>query len=158
MKKFSFLALLIWGQSFAQEITVRQGQGLKDKDTVHFMDFMDVSLAKFEFEGPELMGKSPTVLVKELRDGKVLRIDTLLNGDAPYLKISKAQYGLSFFTEIRDEVLRTFMRSEKYGAGKRKFVLDKDLYGYALKDFFGAKQELRYKVGEQIPLLAVITR
>ncbi|ADQ18288.1 hypothetical protein [Leadbetterella byssophila] len=159
MKKLLFALQFVFYSVYSQSIKVTTVNGLKDKDANYLLDFMDVSLQKFHFEGDQLIGKSPTILIKEFRDGKLVRTDTLLNGkgDAKYLQIKEAKYSFSFFTEIRNEKLRTFIRHSSYGAGKREFALNKDKYGYALKDFFGAKQELLYDAKDQIPLLAIIT-
>lgn len=137
MKKLLFALQFVFYSVYSQSIKVTTVNGLKDKDANYLLDFMDVSLQKFHFEGDQLIGKSPTILIKEFRDGKLVRTDTLLNGkgDAKYLQIKEAKYSFSFFTEIRNEKLRTFIRHSSYGAGKREFALNKDKYGYALKDF-----------------------
>lgn len=159
MKKLMFLACFGLMQAQGQTVKVTSTYELKEADVNHLLDFLDVSLEKFRFESTALVGRAPTVLIKELRKGEVIRTDTLLNGitDAPYLRITKPYYEFSFFTEIRDETLRTYIRSSSYSAGKRKFSLETDRYGYALKDFFGGKKELNYAPGEPIPLLAIIT-
>lgn len=147
--------------SHAQEIKMRVDFGTDQKIINHILDFQNITTESFKFKGEALRGKSPTVILKEFEKGELVKTDTLLNGnrDRPYLEIDSSYYEFRFFAELDNEnrKLRIWIRNDRMGAGRRQYALREDKFGYALKDFFAGKKELSYDIGDQIPLLAMIT-
>lgn len=144
-----------------QSIKVTSEYGTPDKVLNQVLDFQNVEIENFRFTGEELIGRAPTITIREFKKGKLLRSTVLLDGqgEKPWLAIKEAGYELRFFTEIDEvnKVLKTFIRNPSFGAGKKKFRIYNDRYGYAMKDFFGSEKELTYTAEEEIPLLAIIT-
>jgi len=157
--------LTVWclglGLSRAQQIKMTADFGAQNKIINQLLDFQNITIENFKFKGEALKGKVPVIVLKEFEKGEPVKTDTLLNGfnNREYMEIDSSVYTFRFFAELDNEnrKFRTWIRHYSYGAGKRQYVLRKDRFGYAMKDFFGNKKELTWDVSEPIPLLAMIT-
>lgn len=164
MKK-GIVYLCMWaaGLSFcrAQEIKMTVEFGVKEKVINHILDFQNITIENFKFKGEALKGKVPVIIMKEFEKGELVKTDTLLNGiqDKTFLEIDSSYYEFRFFSELDNENLKfhTWIRNARFGAGRRQYTLQKDKFGYAMKDFFADKKVLTYETGQSIPLLAMIT-
>lgn len=149
------------GLGHAQEIQMQADFGVEEKVINQILDFQNINIENFKFAGEALKGKAPVIILKEFEKGELVKTDTLLNGiaDKDYLEIDSAHYEFRFFSELDNESLkfRTWIRHASFGAGRRQYALQKDKFGYAMKDFFAGKKVLTYAIGQTIPLLAMIT-
>lgn len=162
MKKVLILcfALCISNLVFAQKVQVKIAPKTIDRVIDYLNDFQGLDYLHFVFNGTDLKGKSPSIFMKEFRNEKVVKVDTLLNGieDKAYLSLDSTRFEFYFLTQIDNEnnKFKTFIRSARFGAGKRNYTLLEDKFGYVMRDFFGRNEVLEYDLSAKIPLLVVI--
>lgn len=164
MKKIVMcVTLAIAGHTFAkaQEVKMTADFGVEDKVTNYILDFQNISIEHFKFYGEDLKGKVAVVVLKEFKKGKLVKTEKLFDGEESrdHFKIDSSYFDFRFFASLDNEnrQFRTWIRASRFGAGKRQYVLQKDKFGYAMKDFFGSKKELTFGINDEIPLLAMIT-
>lgn len=155
------LGLCVIRTSLAQEIKMQAELGVEDKVINYILDFQNISIEHFKFYGEGLKGKVPIITLKEFKKGKLIKTETLFNGEESraHFEIDSSYFDFRFFASLDNEnrQFKTWIRAYRFGAGRKQYVLTKDKFGYAMKDFFGGKKELMFGAKDEIPLLAIIT-
>lgn len=154
-------SLWFWQAGVAQQIKMQADFGTEDKVTNYILDFQNIGIEHFKFYGDDLKGKVPVVVLKEFKKGKLVKTEKLFNGEESrkHFEIDSSYFDFRFFASLDNEnrQFRTWIRADRFGAGRRQYALQKDKFGYAMKDFFGSKKELSFGLNDEIPLLAMIT-
>lgn len=159
--KFSLFTFLISVSSFsfAQETAKMTAvYGSENKDLQDLLDFENVFVEKLNFEGEQLQGKSYVINIEEYKEGKLVATTVLFDGtETDYFKIKGNKESIKFMFKLSDGKLKTYIRGPKFGSKKSYFSLFDNPDKYALKDFFGRKNEITVDLNQKNTVLAIIT-
>jgi hypothetical protein len=162
MKLKLLLALsLITNFAFAQNtVKLTNNYGSENKEIQDFIEFENIYIEELNFEGSQLNGRHYQISLQEFIDGKLVeKSDLFDSSETDYFKISSDKELIKFFFKMSDGKLKAYVRGKKYGSKKSYFNLNDSSDKYALKDFFGSKNELELDINSQkeIPIFAIIT-
>lgn len=144
---------------FAQNlIKMTNNYGSENKDIQDIIDFENIYIETLNFESEKLNGKFYQINLEEYKNGKLIKTSNLFDGsETDYFKIDSTTESLKFFFKLSDGKLKTYIRGKKFGSKKSYFKLSNDSDKYALKDFFGSKQELSIDLQKKNAVFAIIT-
>jgi hypothetical protein len=153
------LLTLVINFSFGQNhIKVTSNYGSTNKELQNLIDFENIYIEQLNFDGKELNGKQYQINLLEFENGKLVKTSILFNGsESDYFKIKSDKESLNFFFKMADGKLKTYVRTAKFGTKKSYFTLKDDSDNYALKDFFGSKNELSLDINLETPIFAILT-
>jgi hypothetical protein len=138
-------------------IEIRLVHGSQDQTLNYLMRFENMFLEHVEILGDALQGRHYQVIVKELRNGKLIRTETLFDGtEADFFRIKDNQLTFDLLCKTQDGKLRLQICTPKFSSKRLKLDLLPNEMDYALKDFAGSKPSLHVSADKPIYLFAVI--
>lgn len=158
-KTLFLLFLFAINFSFAQNnIKVTYNYGSKNADIQNLIDFENIYIEQLNFEGKELKGKQYIINLQEFIDGKKSNSVVLFDGtENDYFKFRSNKESLVFLFKMADGKLKTHIKGKGFRSKKSYFNLKSDSDDYALKDFFGGKNELNIDSKQETAIFAIIT-
>ncbi|WP_286927609.1 hypothetical protein [Flavobacterium sp. UBA4197] len=161
LKRTLLFIILISNFAFAQNtVKITNNYGSENREIQDVIDFENIYIERLNFEGGQLNGKYYEINIQEFVKGKLVHKELLFDGaETDFFKINSDKESLKFFFKMADRKLKTYIRGMKFGSKKSYFKLQDDSDKYALKDFFGSKEELFLDINSQqeIPVFAIIT-
>lgn len=152
---FTIMANFVLAQN---TVKITNNYGSENKEIQDLIDFENIYIEQLNFESENLNGKYYQINLEEFKNGKHIKTSTLFNGsETEYFKIDSNKESLKFFFKLSDGKLKTYIRGKKFGSKKSYFKLSSDSDKYALKDFFGSKQELSIDLQKKNAVFAIIT-
>ncbi|MCZ2102045.1 MAG: hypothetical protein LC107_10970 [Chitinophagales bacterium] len=157
--KILFAFIILTNFAFAQNtVKMTNNYGSQNRDIQDVIDFENIYIEQLNFESENLKGKSYQINLEEYKNGKLIKTSNLFDGsETDYFKIDSTTESLKFFFKLSDGKLKTYIRGKKFGSKKSYFKLSSDSDKYALKDFFGSKQELSIDLQRKNAVFAIIT-
>lgn len=158
MKKLFLVALLVFysqvnGQQ--NEIRLETKYGSENKEIQNLLRFQGIETTNFKFTGEPLKGKDYMVLLKEYTNGKLARIDTIVNSKKySYIKAidsTEFQFGFCVQTQLNNTVKMEF-KFNRFSI-PRIISVKKEKDKYALHDFLGAKKSIPIKLNTAIYIM-----
>lgn len=163
MKKVIYLLTFISSLTFAQNIKVTSNYGSENKDVQDLISFENIFFNKLNFQSENLKGKFYKIVLDEFRNGKLVKTSVLFDGsEADIFKIDNDKLSLKFAFKLSDGKLKTFVignTASGQGFYSKKFYskLYNDEDDYALKNFFGSKEEISLDINKVNAIFAIIT-
>ncbi len=163
MKKLIYSLTLITSLAFAQNIKVTSNYGSENQDIQDLINFENLFFEKLNFQSENLKGKSYNISLEEFKNGKLVKSSVLFDGsEADIFMIDKDKLSLKFAFKLSDGKLKTFVigkTASGQGFYSKKFYakLDNDEDDYALKNFFGSKEEISLDMNKKNAIFAIIT-
>jgi hypothetical protein len=157
--KILFVFVIMTNFAFSQNtVKMTNNFGSQNQEIQDLIDFENIYIEQLNFESESLKGKYYQVNLEEFKNGKLIKTSTLFDGsETEYFKIDSNNESLKFFFKLSDGKLKTYIRGKKFGSKKSYFKLNSDSDKYALKDFFGSKQELEIDLQKKNAVFAIIT-
>ena len=157
--KILFAFIILTNFAFAQNtVKMTNNYGSQNRDIQDVIDFENIYIEQLNFESENLKGKSYQINLEEYKNGKLIKTSNLFDGsETDYFKIDSTTESLKFFFKLSDGKLKTYIRGKKFGSKKSYFKLSSDSDKYALKNFFGSKQELSIDLQRKNAVFAIIT-
>jgi len=157
--KILFFFVIMTNFVFAQDpIKMTNAYGAENKEIQELIDFENIFIEQLNFEGDSLKGKYYQINLEEFINGKLVKTSILFDGsETDYFKIDTNKETLKFFFKLSDGKLKTYIRGKKFGSKKSYFKLKSNPDKYALKDFFGSKEELNIDLNKKNAVFAIIT-
>lgn len=156
MKQFLIFLILVINYSLVQsqvKVTSKYGSDLNDLQDV--LRFENIFTEKLTFQSETLKGKSYTIALEEFKDGKLIKTSVLFSDD--YFKVANDKLVLKFYFKLADGKLKTQILGNGFSSKKSSFNLSNDEDLYALKDFFGSKEEIILDINKKNSVFAIIT-
>ena len=139
-------------------VKMTNNYGSENSEIQDLLDFENVYVEQLHFESESLKGKQYQIHIEEYKNGKHIRTEMLFDGsESDYFKMDAAKESVKFFFKMKDGKLATYIRGKKFGSKKSYFKLTSDADKYALKDFFGSKEELKIDFTKKNAVFAIIT-
>lgn len=159
LKIKTLLALLIiTNLAFSQNAKMTNNYGSENQEIQDLMDFENIYVQHLNFESENLNRKYYQISLEEYKNGEHIRTSTLFDGsETEYFKIDSNKESIKFFFKLNDGKLKTYIKGKKFGSKKSYFKLSSDSDKYALKDFFGSKEELNINLQKKNAVFAIIT-
>ena len=163
MKKLIYLSALFSSLTFAQNIKVTSNYGSENKDFQDLISFENIFFNKLNFQSENLKGKSYKIVLDEFRNGKIVKTSVLFDGsESDIFKIDNDKLSLKFAFKLSDRKLKTFVignTASGQGFYSKKFYskLYNDEDDYALKNFFGSREEISLDINKKNAIFAIIT-
>lgn len=157
--KILFFFAIITNFATAQNtIKMTNNYGSENNEIQDLIDFENIYIEQLNFESEKLKGKFYVITLEEFKNGKLVSSSTLFDGsETDYFKIGTAKESIKFLFKLSDGKLKTYIRGQKFGSKKSYFKLNSDSDKYALKDFFGSKEELNLELNKKNAVFAIIT-
>ncbi len=157
--KFLFFFAIITNFATAQNtIKMTNNYGSENNEIQDLIDFENIYIEQLNFESEKLKCKFYVITLEEFKNGKLVNSSTLCGGsETDYFKIGTAKESIKFLFKLSDGKLKTYIRGQKFGSKKSYFKLNSDSDKYALKDFFGSKEELNLELNKKNAVFAIIT-
>ncbi|SOD18770.1 hypothetical protein [Pedobacter xixiisoli] len=158
-KAILFVLALVANFAFAQDVVkMTSNYGSENSEIQDLLDFENIYMERLNFKSEKLKGKFYVIGIEEFKSGKLVNTAVLFNGtETDYFKIGTDEESLKFFFKLSNGQLKTYIRGKKFGSKKSYFKLTGDADKYALKDFFGSKQELSLVLDQKNAVFALIT-
>ena len=158
--KYSLLLLVLAANfSFGQNsVKVTSYYGSENNDIQNLIDFENIHFEQLNFEGKEIKEKQYKISLQEFKNGKLISKSILFDGlEDEYFKIKSDKESLKFLFKMADGKLKIYIRGSKFGSKKSYFKLKDNSDEYALKDFFGSKNELNIDPNQETAVFAILT-
>ncbi len=156
MKQFLIFLILIINFSLVQsqvKVTSKYGSDLSDLQDV--LRFENIFTEKLTFQSETLKGKSYTIALEEFKNGKLIKTSVLFSDD--YFKVANDKLVLKFYFKLADGKLKTQILGNGFSSNKSSFKLSSNEDQYALKDFFGSKEEIIIDINKKNAVFAILT-
>lgn len=142
---FLALALVCLSTLSAQqnEIQLQTSYGSENEEIHQLMRFQGVETTKLAFSGNSLKGKHYRFLLKEFKDGKLLKQDTLMDSKKyGFEAVDSTVFNLQYY--VKTQVNNTIKMSLKFSrfSTPRTVEITKTEDEYALHDFLGNQKYL----------------
>lgn len=161
LKSTLLLVVLAVNITWAQELVkVTNNYGSENNEVQELADFENIYIEKLNFEGEALKDKYYEVNIREFKNGKEVRKETLFDAsESDYFKIKSDKVALKFFFSMANGKLKAYLKGPGFGSKKSYFKLNDEGDRYALKDFFGRKEVLEFNMttNKVFPAFAIIT-
>jgi len=152
---FAFVTQIALAQNI---VKMTNNYGSENSEIQDLLDFENIYVEQLHFESESLKGKQYQIHIEEYKNGKHVRTEMLFDGlESDYFKMDAAKESVKFFFKMKDGKLATYIRGKKFGSKKSYFKLTSDADKYALKDFFGSKEELKIDFTKKNAVFAIIT-
>ncbi len=156
MKQFLIILILIINFSLIQsQVKVTSKYGSDINDLQDFLRFENIFTEKLTFQSETLKGKSYEIALEEFKKGKLVKTTVLFDDD--YFKIPNDKLALRFYFKLADGKLKTQILGNGFASKKSNFKLSDNEDQYALKDFFGSKEEVTLDINKKNSVFAIIT-
>jgi len=155
MKQLLFLILIINFSLAQSQVKVTSKYGSDINDVQDILRFENIFTDKLTFQSETLKGKSYTIALEEFKKGKLVKTKILF--DDNYFKIPNDKLALKFYFKLANGKLKTQILGNGFSGKKSTFKLSNDEDQYALKDFFGSKEEIILDINKKNSVLALIT-
>lgn len=158
-RKLLFLFIAITHFAFAQNtVKMTNNYGSENNEIQDLIDFENIYIEQLNFQNENLKGKHYQINIEEFKNGKLIKTSNLFDGsESDYFKIDGNTESIKFFFKLSDGTLKAYIRGKKFGSKKSYFKLSSDSDKYALKDFFGSKEELNIDLQQKNTVFAIIT-
>lgn len=158
IKILFFFAVITNFANAQNTIKMTNNYGSENNEIQDLIDFENIYIEQLNFESEKLKGKFYVITLEEFKNGKLVNSSTLFDGsETDYFKIGTAKESIKFLFKLSDGKLKTYIRGQKFGSKKSYFKLNSDSDKYALKDFFGSKEELNLELNKKNAVFAIIT-
>jgi hypothetical protein len=145
-KLFIFLFLIFvgcfsYGQSNA---IIETKQGLSFSDLQNILYFERIGYQKFNIKSNEINGKNFEIIIKEFKEGKLVKIDTVFNSNEDEdFKLKSDSLSFAVLTQISElNYFKIWFQFNGFSKDRKYPVQPSEKEKFALKNFFGAKTEL----------------
>lgn len=156
MKQLLIFLILIINFSLVQsQVKVTSKYGSDINDVQDILRFENIFTDKLTFQSETLKGKSYTIALEEFKKGKLVKTTILF--DDNYFKIPNDKLALKFYFKLANGKLKTQILGNGFSGKKSTFKLSNDEDQYALKDFFGSKEEIILDINKKNSVFALIT-
>ncbi|MDQ3395541.1 MAG: hypothetical protein M3512_15730 [Bacteroidota bacterium] len=127
--------------------------GSENSEVTNILQFQNIDYYRVKFAGQKLKGKYFSLYCKEMWDGEVRKVDTLINSksNARVGQIKEDTLSLTVFGSRVDNKLKLFFRFPMVGLNKKYEAIISD--DYSLRDI-GA--DIKIKINEDFPAFAYI--
>lgn len=151
-KQLSIVLLILIGQiSLGQTKSVIQIKyGLDFNDLQNIMYFEGIGLEKFKIKSDSINGKNYQILIKELKNGKIVKIDTVFNSrEDEYFRIKEDSLTFTVITKTYDQnYFKILFQFDGFSSERKYTVLPAERDKFTMKSFFGNKPELPISLKE----------
>lgn len=151
----SSITQLVYGQadSTIADIKMISDYGSKNEEVTSILQFQNIDYFRVKFAGRKLKGKYFSMYCKEMWDGKLRKVDTLINSktNTRVGQISEDTLSLTVFGNRVDKKLKLFFRFPMVGLNKKYDALISD--DYSLRDI---GTDVKIKNNESFPAFAYI--
>ncbi len=156
---FIFAFIAITNIAFAQNtVKMTRNYGSENNEIQDLIDFENIYIEQLNFQDENLKGKYYQIDIEEYKNGKLVKTTNLFDGtETDYFKIGGNTESIKFFFKLSDGKLKAYVRGKKFGSKKSYFKLSSDSDKYALKDFFGSKEEISIDLKQKNTVFAIIT-
>lgn len=157
MKKLTLIILTLFplglfGQVKAGKIEMTTEFGSENQELQDLLTFENIDHYKVRFKGKDLKGKHFSVAVKTLWDGRITRIDTIINTAKEMPPIQTDT--LTFKVTAKKNALNSLKVLFRFPLfGNERLYEASDSYDYSLRDI-GTKMDI--EVGKAFPAFAYI--
>jgi hypothetical protein len=155
-----FLLVLAGHSSLGQStpvIQTRHGLGLNDLQ--HILYFEGISHEKFSIKSDSLKGKNYQIIIKEFKEGKLIKTDTVFNSkEDEYFRIKTDSLSFAVLTKMSDlNYFKIQFQFDGFSSDRKYPVSPARKDKFALKSFFGPKSELPVNLNGLNYFLAYMT-
>lgn len=150
-----FLILIINFSLVQSQVKVTSKYGSEINDVQDILLFENIFTDKLTFQSETLKGKSYRIALEEFKKGKLVKTTILF--DDNYFKIPNDKLALKFYFKLANGKLKTQILGTGFSSKKSTFKLSNDEDKYALKDFFGSKEEIILDINKKNSVFAIIT-
>ncbi len=155
MKKLTFILVMLplftFGQSGIKMITE---YGSKNQELHDVLTFEGIDNYNVQFIGEELSGKHFSIIVKNLWDGRITKIDTIVNTanmkGMPPIQSDTLKFKVTAKKFTKDN-LKVFFKFDRFGNERMYDAIDS--FDYSLRD---TGRQMEIKIGEPFPAFAYI--
>ena len=151
----SSITQLVSGQakSSTADIKMISEFGSKNFEVTNILQFQNIDYFRVKFAGQKLKGKYFSMLCKEMWDGEVRKVDTLINSktNTRVGQIKEDTLSLTVFGNRIDNKLKLFFRFPMVGLNKKYDAIISD--DYSLRDI---GTDMKIKINESFPAFAYI--
>lgn len=152
------LVLFIASTSLGQNVKLTMKYGSDNRELNQILDFQNIYYENLSFKDISLNGKFYQLFVKEFKNGKFIKTDTLFDGtEDDYFKIKGDSLNFKFFAQTSNNQLQVQIRTNKFGSKKLSYNTIPANRDYALKNFIGNKANLLVSLDKPFYLFAIIT-
>lgn len=157
-KLLCFLTLLTGQIAFGQTAKMELKYGTTDESVYRLMSFQNIYLETVKFKGTAVNEKYYQVFVKEFKESKLIRTDTLFDGtEADIFKIDGDSVSFQLFAQTDNNEVRIQIMAPRFSSKKLKYKTYPKNGDFVLKDFLGIKHDLDVPVGQPFYTFAIIT-
>ncbi len=162
MKKYAAFILLILAGHFSsgQSASVIQTKhGLDLNDLQHILYFEGISNEKFNIKSDSLKGKNYQIIIKEFKEGKLTKTDTVFNSkEDEYFRIKTDSLSFAVLTKMSDlNHFKIQFQFDGFSSDRKYPVSPAQKDKFTLKSFFGPKSELPINLNGMNYFLAYMT-
>lgn len=148
-------SLLINGQTKTEiaDIKMISYYGSKSQELTNILDFQNIDYFRVKFVGQKLKGKYFSMYCKEIWDGEVRKVDTLINSklNSRVGQIKEDTLSLTALGRQIDDKLKLSFRFPMVGLNKKYDAIISD--DYSLRDI---GTDVKIKINENFPAFAYI--
>lgn len=152
---FSTITQLSFGQkeSTLADINMISDYGSENFEITNILQFQNIDYYRVKFTGQKIKGKYFSLICKEMWNGKLSKVDTILNSKSNQRvgKITQDTLSLTIFGNRIDKKLKLFFRFPMVGITKKYDAIISD--DYSLRDI---GTEVKIKTNESFPAFAYI--
>jgi len=133
--------LIAAGQSNAS-IEIKHSVSANDLQNILY--FEGISHEKFNIKSNKLKGKDYQLVIKEFREGKLVKVDTMFNSrEDEYFRIKEDSLPFAVLTKMSDlSEFKIQVQFNGFSVSRKYKVLPAEKDKFALKTFFGPKLEM----------------
>lgn len=155
MKTIIYFFAFISSLTFAQNVKLTSNYGSENQDIQDLINFENIFFDTLNFQSETLKGKSYVIALEEFKNGKLVKTSTLFDDD--YFKIDKDKLTLKFAFKLANGKLKTQIFGNGFMSKKSYLKLSSNEDDYAMKNFFGSKDELTLDINKKNYIFAIIT-
>lgn len=152
---FSLILLSSLFCSAQKTIDLTTQYGPKDKNIYEAFRFQGIEVINLRFSGENLKNKDYTILLKELNNGVLSNIDTLISTKKdPYLQlIDSDSFKFNFYVKTQlDNTIKMSAIFDGFSVTKN-YQIKKPKDDYALHDFLNGSKPLQIEIGKPTYIL-----
>lgn len=159
-EQMSILGLVSLVSAFplsAQDAVMTIEQYEPHPDVLSLLRFQNIDVYKMRFSGEALNGKSYSIRIRKYDHGKRTLDETLIDTSelGELGKVKSGELKFRFLSQAKDGKAKFELQTDRF-SGAKTYLASESKFSYVMKDFLGAKENLKFDANKELNMLALL--